>query len=134
MAGVPSSMGVRIAWRTLWLLLSWLTLLVVILLSLLSKPPDIQMDFEHADKLKHCFAYFVLACAFLQFYRKQLYIVAALLVALGVLIEFFQGLGGVRVFDVLDMLANTTGVLLGMLLVMKTRLGRVLETLEKQGA
>ena len=54
------------------------------------------------------------------------------LIAMGVVIEFLQGWSGYRYFEYADMLANSTGVVLGYLLA-RTALGRVFVLIEKVG-
>ena len=102
----------------LWLLLGWLIVGVVIALSLISKPPvDIPVRF--GDKIGHVMAYSVLMGWFVQIYQshKVLFIHALLFIATGVVLEFLQGYTG-RYFEYADMAANTSGVLLGMLLLL----------------
>jgi VanZ family protein len=55
--------------------------------------------------------------------------VIAALVGLGVGLEFVQGWTGYRSFDVMDMLADSVGVLLGWMLVL-TPLVRVVAIIE----
>lgn len=94
--------------------LGWLCVAAVVYLSLTPSPPD-PVHAEHADKLEHALAYGFLMLWFCQDYqrRTQRMLLAALLVALGVGMEFLQGLTGYRSFEYGDMLANSTGVLLG---------------------
>jgi len=54
---------------------------------------------------------------------------AGVLVVMGVVLEFLQGWGGVRQFEVADMIANSLGVVSGLALV-HTPLGRVLLAVE----
>lgn len=76
------------------------------------------MKFEHLDKLEHMLSYFVLMSWFAQLYEtKQSRIFYALFfIMLGVLLEILQGLGQTRFFEYADMLANTTGVMIGLAL------------------
>lgn len=91
---------------------------VVIWLSLTSKPPEIGIDFEYLDKVQHTLAYFVLMGWFVQIYHAAniRLLIAAGLIVMGVGMEVLQGLGGVRYFEYADMVANSSGVLLGWLL------------------
>lgn len=56
-------------------------------------------------------------------------IAVALLIGLGVGLEFLQGWTGYRLFDVWDMAVNSIGVLFGFLLV-RTPLGRLFILIE----
>jgi len=103
---------------------------LVVYLSLIPYPPE-PLSFPHADKLEHGFAYASLSLWFCQIYlsaRSRMIAVAAL-VGLGVVVEFVQGWMGYRYFDVWDMAANSTGILLGFLLV-RTPLGRLFILIE----
>lgn len=72
-------------------------------------------DFEQSDKLGHFLAYGGLMFWFCQLYPKAQTRVhyAAGFIALGVGMEFLQGMTDYRTFEVLDMVANTIGVSLG---------------------
>ena len=104
----------------LWQGLAWCMVWVVVWLSLTPHPPE-PPAFLAWDKAQHCLAY-----AFLMFWFRQAFSKTwrwpLFLVALGVGIEFLQGYGGFRVFDRLDMLANSIGVVLGFMLA-NTSLG-----------
>jgi VanZ family protein len=102
--------------RTLWLVVAWLGVGLTIYLSLTPHVPDIGV--EQGDKLEHLFAYGTLMLWFAQLYSNsgQRCVVAALLAALGVGLEFAQGLTGWREFSYADMAANAAGVCLGWLL------------------
>ena len=85
----------------------------IVWLSLTPSPPG--MDVEHGDKLGHLAGY-----GLLMFWFSQLYLqkgtriaYAAGFIAMGIALEFLQGLLGYRTSDLLDMFANTLGVLLG---------------------
>ena len=98
----------------LWRLLGWGLIASVIYLSLTASPPEI-LEFAFADKLEHLLAYAVLMGWFGQLYvTKPAQLAWAVgFCLLGVTLEFAQGWGGVRFFDVWDMAANALGVLLG---------------------
>lgn len=97
-----------------WLSIGWLMVILVISLSLAANPPELP-EFHSSDKLGHLLAYFMLMGWFGQLYPAfSRQIISALsFVLMGILLEFVQGWSGYRMFDVLDMLVNTTGVLLG---------------------
>jgi glycopeptide antibiotics resistance protein len=82
-------------------------------LSLIPSAPWIEV--EQGDKLGHFAAYGLLMFVFCQIYdqpRTRL-VYAAGFIAMGVALEFAQGMTDYRTFDVFDMLANATGVVLG---------------------
>jgi len=100
-------------YRHLWLAIGWLMVLIVLLLSLMPKPPQ-PLHFGGADKLEHVLAYFILMGWFTQIYHKartRLWIAAGL-IAMGIAIEILQPILAPRYFEWWDMLADTTGVLL----------------------
>lgn len=115
----------------LWLGSWLLAVAAVIVLSLvnLSGLPPVP---EGGDKVEHFLAYGVLSAAAMQLFatRRGCLIVAALLVALGVGLEFAQGtLTTTRMADPRDALANTLGVLAG-LATLPTPVHRLLLTLD----
>ena len=120
-------------YRSVWLVGGWLLVSLIFYLSLTPHPPE-PMSFPYADKLEHGFAYASLSLWFCQIYlsSRQRSVVISALIAMGVVIEFLQGWGGVRYFEYADMLANSTGVVLGYLLA-RTALGRVFVLIEKVG-
>lgn len=71
---------------------------------------------DNSDKVEHLLTYFVLAACAVQLFegRRALLISALGLVALGIGIEFAQGMTTYRSADPWDALANSIGVLLGM--------------------
>ncbi|MFH0935020.1 MAG: VanZ family protein [Pseudomonadota bacterium] len=100
--------------RRIWLAAGWLWVAAVCYLSLMPQPPE-PVSFEGVDKLEHLLAYAGLMLWFCQAWldrRARIRLFAAL-VAMGVEIEFLQGMGGYRNFEYFDMLANTLGVLIG---------------------
>jgi len=70
------------------------------------------------DKLSHLLGYSGLMLWFSQLYKttKIRSLLAVLLACLGITLEYLQGIGGIRMFEVADMLANATGVALGWIL------------------
>lgn len=116
--------------RRVWLATGWLWVAAVFYISLMPHPPE-PVSFNGVDKLEHLLAYAGLMLWFCQVYpdygmRMRLFVA---LTAMGVCIEFLQGMGGYRYFEYVDMLANTLGVLLGWGLA-KTGLGKMLMALE----
>lgn len=101
-------------WPRVWLSLWLLAVLAVIAVSLLPPPP--LPSAPGSDKLGHFLAYFgLMACAVQLFAGRFLIVIALLLVALGLALEFAQSaLTSTRMFEVHDALANTVGVLAGL--------------------
>lgn len=98
----------------LWLSLGWLLVIAIFYISLTPSPPVINIGIEYLDKIEHLSSYFILMFWFSQLYQKnrtRLFFML-LFISMGVVIEILQGLGGVRYFEYLDMLANTVGVAL----------------------
>lgn len=121
-------------YRRAWLVAGMLLVGLVVYLSLIPRPPE-PLSFPQSDKLEHGFAYASLSLWFCQLYlrgRQRIAVVVAL-VTLGVVIEILQGLSGYRYFEYADMLANSVGVLLGVLLA-RTPLGRVFVLIESWGS
>ena len=99
--------------RSLWLGVGWLGVVAALVMSLGPAAP--QGSVAHADKLVHLAGY-----ATLMFWWAQLYItfpqrvrLAAALILLGIAIEWLQGFTPTREPDAWDVLANTTGIILG---------------------
>ena len=116
--------------RWLWIALGWLWVTTIFYLSLMPHPPE-PVHFWNADKLEHALAYCLLMLWFCQVYRqrKARMLLAALLVVMGIVIEYLQGETGYRFFDYADMVSNTTGVVLGWAWA-RTGLGRIFAYLE----
>lgn len=111
--------------KSIWLALGW----TCIILFFSFKAPNISSKyiFPHQDKVVHFMFYFVfvfLWYRFLFFKRiigiKVLLIVAIIAFLLGVSVEVLQGtLTLDRYADIYDVLANTTGILVGILFNLK---------------
>ena len=103
--------------RSLWLLTGWLGVVAAFVFSL--SPATAHAPFiPHSDKLTHLASY-----ATLMFWWAQLYIpprqrlaLAIALIFLGIGIELLQGFTPDRQAEVLDALANSSGILLGWLI------------------
>jgi VanZ family protein len=105
-------------YKKLWLVIGYAMVVFVIFETLTPSPVGVPMNLS--DKLLHVSGYFVLMAWFTQIYHRQ-YTRLGLLIAfvsMGVMLEFLQGWGGVRQFEVADMLANASGVMLAWLLSM----------------
>ncbi len=103
-------------YRPLWLAIGWGLVALVVYLSLTPQPVDLQVN--HGDKYSHLLAYFVLMGWFQQLYPAQVsrLLLLGLFIATGIGLEYLQGMGGMRFFDVADMAANALGALLAWLL------------------
>ncbi len=104
--------------RKLWLILGWFWLLIIVTLSLISIPKIAELSIQHVDKIEHSISYFVLMFLFAQCYTAKATRLgyALLFVLLGVSLEFLQGYTATRQFEYADMIANTSGVILGLIL------------------
>jgi len=82
----------------------------VVLLSIIDLPAQVQTVMLH-DKVAHLIAYAGLMGWFVQIFRHDLTRLVLLLgfVTLGIGVEFVQGMVPSRQFEVLDMIANTSG-------------------------
>jgi len=104
-----------------FLTLAYMTLITIISLSNFDNAP--KFSFVHMDKLIHCIIYFIFY--FLVFnttkvykLKKSLIISIIFSVGFGILIEICQPIFTLyRQFDVLDILANTAGVFLMVILI-----------------
>jgi len=98
-----------------WALSGWGLVVFVAVGSVI--PGAVITGFSSADKIVHMLSYFLLMIWFSGLYSRQRHVVIALiLVTFGGLLEFLQAVLPYRFFDPLDLLANTVGVALGLLL------------------
>ncbi|RDH82973.1 MAG: hypothetical protein DIZ80_11970 [endosymbiont of Galathealinum brachiosum] len=118
-------------YKQLWLIVGYGLIAYVLYSSLTSDP--ITMDVKFFDKYAHVFGYFVLMGWFMQIYhaKKTVYMCAIFFIVMGISLEFLQAMTGYRFFDVYDMLANTTGVLLAWMLV-RTPFPEILSYIESK--
>ena len=121
--------------RPLKLIVLWHTvglayLALVVYGSLTPSPPDLS-TFPGADKGVHLAVYggMMLWFGFLYPSRRSALVLGALFVALGIVLDLLQGTTGYRSMELLDMVANAIGVLIGGLLS-RTRIGLALIRLE----
>ncbi len=117
--------------RALWLALGWCFIAAVWYLELTGSPP--QPAIHLSDKFWHALTYFLLTAWFVQLYRGAApqARVAVALAAMGMLLEVLQWVGGTRHFELLDELANSSGVLLAWLLA-RTGFAGWLEALDRR--
>ena len=106
--------------RTLWLLIGYAMVSLIVFLSLTSSPVDTGMNFPYEDKIYHAFAYFTLMFWFGQIYhdRHKRIMLAVLFVAMGMLMEYLQSFDVNRMAEFADMVANTSGVVTGLIVAM----------------
>ena len=112
--------------RALAIAIGWAIVAAIIVLSVMPSPPTI--DVEQGDKIGHFIGYGALMFWFSQLYsaRRTRLAYAVTFIAMGIALEFVQGALRYRTFEVLDMAANATGVLLGLgaaLLLPRIRVG-----------
>ena len=98
----------------IWFGVAYVTLILVAVLSLMPVP---ETAVNVSDKVMHFVVYFILSAGFMVLVRQQSNIVkvAIGLVLYGVALEFLQGLTGYRMMEFLDMVANSSGVVAGLL-------------------
>jgi len=108
----------ELRFRKIWLAIGYGMIGVVILLSVMSDPPTPDIDLPSIDKLYHTLTYFLLMIWFAQIYHvnKQKYLWALFFIILGVALEYIQNYSPERYFELSDMVANTVGVIVGILL------------------
>lgn len=103
----------HLRFRRLWIGVGILLVMAVTIGSVISLPTSVKAVMLQ-DKLVHALAYACMMGWFAQIYRHDLtrLVFVVGLIVLGIAIEFVQGTTGYRQFDVLDMVANTSGVIL----------------------
>ena len=101
------------------LVLSLIITIGIVYLSLNKPSQHSSIHIKHLDKIQHCFAYFIFAITWLiTAHNKNIknYVLIIFCISFGILLEFLQEiLTDYRTGDLLDVLANSTGVLLGLL-------------------
>ncbi|HKE94491.1 MAG TPA: VanZ family protein [Povalibacter sp.] len=101
-----------------WLVIGWLLIIVAFVVCLLPGKdlPEVQLS----DKYEHTILYLILTLWFTGLYPRSRYaVIATALFVMGVTIEIAQGamhLG--RTADVHDVMANTAGILIGLMLAL----------------
>ena len=127
-----SAMNPQLRYRGLWLLIGYLLIVLVVYLSLVSSPIEIDTRLPYQDKLLHTFAYFALTFWFMQIYHIRQHVLFWLIffLCLGFFMEYLQSFDAGRQSEVGDMLANTLGVLLALVLS-RTRMKYMLAGVER---
>ena len=106
----------RLKFKPLWLVIGYALIAFVVVQSLTSSPVDMGVQFW--DKSLHTVGYFILMGWFMQIYQSKnaKLFWGLFFIVMGVSLEFLQDLGGVRYYEVNDMLANGLGVVIAWLL------------------
>jgi len=90
----------------------WVSL--AILISLVPSPDLSFIEFVLMDKLLHCLVYLFLMLWFTQVYvRGAFWVLALYFISMGICLELLQSLTSYRSMEIVDMIANTAGVVLG---------------------
>ena len=99
-------------YKKLWLSIGYGLVALIIQQTLTASPAGISYNFS--DKFLHVFGYFVLMGWFVQIYQAPVMrmVLALLFIAMGIALEYLQGLSGIRQYEVNDMIANGLGVVI----------------------
>ena len=123
----------------LWLVLGWLFVILALLVCLApASAPGLGGLFAVNDKVEHAAGYMVLTLWFAGMYPRSRYAwIAIALFSMGVVVEILQGWMSVgRNRDALDVLANSTGIAIGLSLALTVMDGwaqRIESLLTKRG-
>ena len=96
-----------------WWVLGWLGIVITLVVSLMPSP--FNESGAQTDKIVHLGGYGVLMFWWAQLIIQRRWRLAIAVVLFGILIEWLQGFTPDRQTDVFDVLANSSGVLLGWL-------------------
>ena len=96
-----------------WWVFGWLSLIITLVVSLMPSP--FNEGGAHTDKIVHLAGYGVLMFWWAQLILQKRWRLAIAVVLFGMFIEWLQGFTPTRQTDALDVLANSTGMLLGWL-------------------
>jgi len=105
-------------YQKLWLIIGYVLVALVMYLSMTSAPPLPDVEVPYFDKLGHFLAYFVLMGWFAQIYhvKKMRAIYALAFIFMGLVMEFVQSFDPARMAEFADMVANTSGVVVALLI------------------
>ncbi|MDH5389299.1 MAG: VanZ family protein [Gammaproteobacteria bacterium] len=119
-------------YQKLWLAIGYALVTLVVYLSVTSNPPDPGIEIPNFDKVGHTLAYFLMMGWFAQIYhvKKQRIIYALSFIALGVVLEFVQSFDPARMSEFADMVANTSGVVIAMLITRISAFRLILQKVE----
>lgn len=114
-----------------WLALGLAYVALILWASLTSLP--VSTGLFGFDKVQHFLGYFLLSGWFCALFLRRWHLVILLAaVALGALMEFAQAAGGVRAFELFDIVANTLGAAFGFALIGWTALRDVFVRIEQR--
>lgn len=130
-AATRGESGDNFRYARLWWLIGAALIVAIVILSLIPDPLDTEI--KEGDKLAHLLAYGSLMFWFgmLAATARARFAWAIAFAALGVALEYAQGLTGYRTFDVVDMAANAAGVVIGWGVAV-TPAGRLLAWFERR--
>jgi VanZ family protein len=119
-------------YQKLWLAVGYALVALVIYLSVTSNPPDPGIEIPNFDKVAHTLAYFAMMGWFAQLYhiKKQRVIYALSFVVMGVTLEYVQSFDPARMAEFADMVANTSGVVIALLITRMPAFRLVLKKIE----
>ena len=116
----------QLTYPRFWQTIGWLLVAAIVLFSIVPKPP--QPPLITSDKSHHLLAYagtmFWFQLAFNARFRWIIF-----LVGLGIALEIIQGLLSYRYFEYADILANISGVVIGLILA-NTPIGQLMPYLD----
>jgi len=106
--------------RFLWLAIGYSLVTLVVFLSLTSSPIDTGLHFPYEDKVYHALAYFTLMFWFGQIYHDkfQRNMIAVVFIFMGMSMEYMQSFDPMRTAEFADIVANSSGVALGFMLIL----------------
>lgn len=126
-----ASLDMELRFLVIWRIIAFMNIALIIFLSIVPGPKDMG-QLIGMDKLLH-----VLAYAFTMFWcrmcyseKKHIIMFSIGLILMGGTLEIMQGLTGYRMMSAYDMIANSIGVLLGLVLA-RTRLSMLLSNVER---
>lgn len=121
---------VHFNYRKLWLFTGLCLIGIVVYETLTTSPVGIDVPF--GDKYMHTVGYFILMGWFVQIYHEKIQRVfwGVFFIGMGIGLEFLQELGGVRYFEVNDMLANGLGVVIAWSIA-NTYFSKILQQVDK---
>lgn len=114
-------------------ILWWLFPMALLFYLCLTKhPPQVPVNIPHFDKVEHFTAYVLLGLWYFRSQKRwtQLLLVSAVLMAIGIAIEYLQDLVG-RDFEYADMAADGVGILTGLLLYLYTAIQVPIDWIKK---
>lgn len=108
----------NLKYKNIWLFIGYVLIAIVVYQTLTTSP--VNVGFSISDKYLHTVGYFILMGWFVQIYhgKSQRLFWLVFFIAMGIGLEFLQDLGGVRFYEVADMLANGLGVVIAWVLSM----------------